>query len=110
MDYLHKNLAEGGWQKLSLVEQLANVGSEARRALKWKECGEKKIAENCFWRALELVDLTIADKRWAGRLKEILRLREVLCDYFFDAGNYRISSDELNRYFLPFALNARQFA
>ncbi len=32
MNYQHKKLAEGEWQKLSFLEQMANVGSEVLRA------------------------------------------------------------------------------
>jgi hypothetical protein len=31
-------------------------------------------------RSAELLDLTMADTRWRGRLKEIARARELLCD------------------------------
>lgn len=39
---------------------------------------------------LELLDLTIEDPRWrgTGRLKELLRLREVLCDLFYGDNVY----------------------
>ena len=33
-----------------------------------------------FVRALELLDLTIADPRWRGRRKELIRTRTFLCD------------------------------
>lgn len=32
----HRGLAEGRWEQLSLVEQLANVGSEVGRMLRWR--------------------------------------------------------------------------
>jgi hypothetical protein len=36
MNYQHKELAAGRWQQMSLVEQMANVGSEVGRALNWR--------------------------------------------------------------------------
>lgn len=33
MVFQHQNLAAGSWQKLSLAEQLGNVGSEVGRAI-----------------------------------------------------------------------------
>jgi len=33
----HKELAEGRWKDLSLCEQMANIGSEVSRTIKWKE-------------------------------------------------------------------------
>jgi len=105
--FLHKELASGKWSKLSLVEQLANIGSEVSRAGKWQ--GKD---ENIFWgaveRALELFDLTLEDIRWRGRLREIARVREVFCDAIFGGKNYQTSLKDLERYFLPFALFARR--
>lgn len=96
------------WQKLSLAEQLGNIGSEVNRAIYWKEKGEKKTAKRAAERVLNLIDLTIDDLRWSGRLKEIVRLREIFCDYFFDYSNYKISPRMLKNYFLPFAFLARR--
>lgn len=95
------------WQKFSLAEQLGNIGSEVNRAIYWKEKRNKDDAEKAAERVLEFIDLTVADKRRHSHLKEILRLREVFCDYFFDIGNYDVSSQMLKNYFLPFALLAK---
>jgi len=37
MNNQHKQLASGKWNKLSLVEQMANDGSEGERAISWKK-------------------------------------------------------------------------
>jgi hypothetical protein len=58
-------------------------------------------------RALELIDLTVADARWRGRTKEILRARELVCDYLVGDNEYGSSSESLDAYFLPFATAAR---
>lgn len=104
---IHKELASGRWFKLSLAEQLANIGSEVNRARRWQ--GKD---ENIFWgaveRALELFDLTLKDQRWRGRLREIARVREVFCDAVLGEKNYQTSLKDLERYFLPFALFARR--
>jgi len=62
-----------------------------------------------LFRALELFDLMIADPRWknSGRLKEIARAREVLCDTFLGNNTYRTSLDSLSRYFYYFTFAAR---
>ena len=103
----HKELASGKWFKLSLAEQLANIGSEVVRAAKWQ--GKD---ENIFWsaveRTLELFDLTLADSRWKGRLREIARVREVFCDAIFGGKNYQSSLKDLESYFLPFTFFIRQ--
>lgn len=102
----HKNLAAGGWQKLSLAEQLGNIGSEISRALNWRGKDEK-LYENAINRAFELLDLTIVDSRWRSRLKEIVRVRELLADAMFNGKEYKTSLEDLNRYFFHFALATR---
>ena len=102
----HKNLATGGWQQLSLAEQLGNIGSEISRALNWRN-KDQKIYENAIDRALELLDLTISDPRWQNRLKEIVRTRELLCDATLGGKEYKTTFEDLNRYFFHFALAAR---
>lgn len=102
-------MSKSRWQKLSLAEQMGNIASEVNRALYWRECGDNKNTEKATERALELIDLTITDKRWHSRLKEIIRFREVLCDYFWNSLNYNVSSRAIKNYLLPFALRARSF-
>jgi hypothetical protein len=41
MKFLHKNLAEGKWFKLSFIEQMANIGSEVERAILHKNKSNK---------------------------------------------------------------------
>ena len=104
---LHKKLAAGKWSNLSLVEQLANIGSEVSRAHKWQ--GKD---ENIFWgaieRALELFDLTLEDQRWRGRLREIARTREIFCDAVFGGKEYKSSFESLEQYFFQYAMATRQ--
>ena len=105
--FFHKELASGRWVKLSLAEQMANIGSEVSRAHRWQ--GKD---ENIFWsaveRALELFDLTLEDQRWRGRLKEIARVREIFCDAVLGGKEYYISLKDLERYFLPFTIFVRR--
>lgn len=101
---LHKSLAKGGWQKLNLSEQLGNIGSEVGRTIRAKNPADKQAAG---YRALELFDLTLADKRWYGRGSELARAREVVCDFLFGDNNYNSTPQSLERYFMQFALAAR---
>jgi hypothetical protein len=103
----HRDLAAGRWEQLSLAEQLANVGSEVGRMLRWRERNEH-LATGAFDRALELLDLTLADPRWRTRLREIARARELLCDAAAGGGLYDTRLEELDRYFLAFAVSARK--
>ena len=82
MTALHAGLADGRWQAFSLVEQLANVGSEVERAISWSAKGRPKHCSKAIDRGLELLDLTIADPRHRERLKELTRLREVASRLF----------------------------
>lgn len=103
----HRKLASGDWNKLSLLEQMANVGSEVERAISWKNKGNLEYSQLAFERSLELLDLTIRVKKNRKRLKELARLREALVDYFI--GNNRFSSsDKLwQKYFFAFNYSTR---
>lgn len=108
MAFIHQSLAQGGWQKLSLMEQLGNIGSEVGRAANTQNKDQTKF-ENARLRALELFDLTLDDPRWRGRLKEIARAREVFCDAAINGSHeYHASLKDLEKYFFAFALLARK--
>lgn len=103
MSFQHKELSRGRWKELSFFDQMANIGSEVERALKWKD----KNAEDsqlAFERALELIDLTIADGKNRKRLRELTRIRENLVDYFVCGNNYSSSEESWRNYFYSFAL------
>lgn len=102
----HVDLAKGKWNTFTLSEQLGNIGSEVNRAVRFKN-KDNKAFDNAFERALELIDLTIADTRWLKRLKEITRARELLCAALYENNEYQISLEMLNEYFYHFALAAR---
>ena len=106
MTYQHKELADGGWNKLSLVEQLANIGAEVGRAIKWRE-KKPEYAMSSFCRSLELFSLTLADPKNRGRLKEICRVKELWADFFFGENAYHSDAAFFERYFYAFGLAAR---
>ena len=91
------------WWTMSLAEQLGNIGSEVGRASKWQ--GKD---ENSFWgavtRALELFDLTQADKRWGSRQYEFNRAKETFADAVLGGHEYKSSLKDLEKYFMNFAL------
>lgn len=107
MEIQHKNLAAGRWGELSFFEQMANVGSEVERALKWREKNNPEYSRMAFERALELLDLTIEDQKNSTRLKELLRLREVLADYFAFENEYNSTEKSWRNYFYAFNFAAR---
>lgn len=86
---------------------MAHIGGEVSRGRHWRE-KDFALSEMAFENALELLGCTIADPRWRGRLREIARLREVLCDVWSGSRAYACSLEELDQYFLDFARAARQ--
>jgi len=106
MTVRHAELAAGRWFSLSLVEQLANVGSDIERAIHWQGKGNAEYGGRAFERALELLDLTIADEKNRLRLRELTRLREALADYFWFDNRYGSTDESWQKYFHVFAYAA----
>ncbi len=102
----HPELASGRWYSLSLAEQLGHVGSEVSRAVRREE-KKDLLYEKAVSRAFELLDLTLGDPRWRHRLKELVRVREVMADAILGGPLYGSRLADLNRYFFYFALAAR---
>jgi hypothetical protein len=107
MNYVHKELAAGKWNQLSFAEQMANIGSEVERTISWKAKGRQDYSERAFERAIELLDLTIADARNRKRLKELCRVREVLADTFAFDNIYQSTPESWQRYFRCFLVAVR---
>ena len=104
----HTDLAAGRWKSLSLVEQLANIGSEVDRAIRAHEAGRADRRDAAVNRGLELFDLTAADDRWRGApRREVLRAREEFCALFWRDPAPSGAAESLSRYFLHFAVAAR---
>ncbi len=108
MDYQHKGLAAGRWKELSLLEQMANIGSEVQRALNWKKKNNTDYSKKALERALELIDLTLDAVSGFNRLKEVARMREAIVDYFFDINRYKSTEESWKAYFMGFAYAARR--
>jgi len=103
----HKGLSAGRWGQMSLVEQMANIGSEVGRAINWRKKKKEDLSQRAFFRALELLDLSLDSAKTFPRLKEFARLREALVDYF--SGSNQFSSSEVlwQKYFDHFNYAAR---
>ncbi len=74
--------------------------------LAWRE-KNAKYSDAAFERALELLDLTMADPKNRRRLKEVCRVREVLVDYHFD-NEYGSTPESWEKYFYAFNYAARR--
>ena len=90
------------WAKLSLFEQMGNIGSEVGRAIAARENPARRDA--AIERALDLFSATAAC--YSGpRLREILRARDEFLRLFYgDSTDYA----GVERYFYHFALAARR--
>lgn len=101
----HLIQAAESWSKFSLEEQLGNIGSEVSRAIRAR--GDKEHYWGAISRALELFYLTIKDSRWKGRLREIVRAKELFCAAALDSDEFKTTLEDLDKYFTYFALVAR---
>ncbi len=75
---LHKNLESAKWQKFSMKQRELMIANELNRAKNWIEKNDLQEVNNCYERALELLDLTVEITKSGNRLKEYLRLREMM--------------------------------
>ena len=82
--------------------KVLDIGAEVGRTIQWR-VKDKSKSMACFERGLELLDLTIEDKKnHDGKLKELCILREVLVDYFHCDNIYGSSDENMNNYFYGF--------
>ncbi|HLF18771.1 MAG TPA: hypothetical protein VI749_07765 [Candidatus Omnitrophota bacterium] len=100
-------ISQQKWQNLSFYQQLGNVASELSRAIKFKDQNDTEHMNSSLWRLLELLDLTIDDKRNVSRLRELCRFKEVLSDWYCQTKVYDIDPESLKDYSLRFAMLAK---
>jgi len=103
----HQHLASGRWQELSFMTQLANIGSEVERAIKWREKNNIPYSQRAAERALELMDLTLESATVMSRLKEVARMRELFVDDLFDKNSYHSTPAQWSKYFLAIGCAAQ---
>lgn len=103
MKIIHKNLAASGrWFKFTIMEQMANIGTDVERVIRHRNRGETRESELALDRALELLDFTIADPKNKKRLKEICRVRYLLIDYFMYDNEHESTDEQWQSYFYQF--------
>lgn len=109
MTRLNGNLTKEMWQKLNFFDQMANIGAEIGRAINWY-LKDKQRSDASFERGLELLDLTISDKKnhTQSCLKELCRLKEfLLIDYFYFKNVYGSNGRKWQNYFYAFEYASR---
>lgn len=108
MNTFHTDLNKT-WNLYTIFEQMANIGAEVGRSINWGKKNNQEMSKNAFYRALELIDFTVADSKNIGRLSELLKMREILVDYTIGKNIYHSTEENWNKYFYPFNLAARNF-
>jgi hypothetical protein len=103
----HTELA-ARWSTFSIFEQMANIGAEVGRSISWRKKGNTEMSKNAFYRALELIDFSIDDVKNRSSLKEILRMRELLVDYYLGDNIYKSTDKGWDKYFYYFNIAARK--
>lgn len=91
------------WSKLSLFEQMGNIGSEVGRTMNAMQRGDKESMQGAFYRSLDLIDATVASWSSTARRKELLRAREELVQ----AVESQTIDIQLDKYFMYYAIAAR---
>jgi len=100
---IHKDLTPEHWFSFSLFEQLANVGCDISRTIRYKNENRLDDSKAAFERALELLSLTILDPKLSrGGLKELVRTREALIDHFMFSNEYQTTDEQWHNYFFSF--------
>jgi hypothetical protein len=100
---IHTGLTLERWSKFSICEQLANVGTDIARAFQGQQKNDAQYTEKALERAFELLDLTILDSKNKGTtLKELVRVREALKDFFFYENEYETTKSLWEDYFYQF--------
>ena len=105
LNYVHPPALIASWPSLSLPMQMANIGSEVGRAIKYRRLAKEHLAKKAFVRALELLDLSVDAaiaydrEHQTARSRELCRLREEWRDYFVGDNQYHTDPDRLINYY-----------
>ena len=85
------------------------IANELNRAKNWIEKKDLGEVKNCYERALELLDLTIAITKNRSRLKEYLRLREMMGKFYIEKKGNLISKGIVDSEGVDFKFNSQLF-
>lgn len=83
---------------------MANLGSEVSRLFSAQNSGEKDKGLGAAARAHEILDELLARPEMKERGGEINILYDIIEDAFSDTPRYPLRKEELENYFMPFAL------
>ena len=97
-------IAPQRWHQMSLAQQMGHIGSELGRARRLESQNDSPNRDQALERALDLLDLTLNDRRWQARFRELARFREVVSDWFIGSAAYEIPPEALEDYCTQFTL------
>lgn len=97
------------WSKLTIFEQMGNIGSEVGRTFLAGKRNDATSAEQALVRALDLFEATTAPllKHKSPRAKEVLRAKEQFLQIYADKMFHSPQAKSLDRYFLNYAIAAQ---
>lgn len=101
MGALHRSLTQERWNSFGITGQILNIASELTRARN-RLPDNTEDCQRSLERVLELIDYTIEDReKWnRGRLKELLRFRDLIAEQYVLRRLFRNDLDVLIRVLL----------
>ena len=89
------------WYSMPVNVQIANIGSEVERALRWKDRDPKK-AENFCRKAISFWEIVKSDPKNRFREEEFQTAMDELEDFFLGENLYQTTEQDLRRYYDAF--------
>ena len=90
------------WFEMPVYQQICNVGSEVRRALKWKSKNNNERTEEFCAKAIELLERTKRDPKNNHRISELMYCQELLIDFLLGSNVFGSSDELLMKYYDQF--------
>lgn len=78
----HQNLSVEKWGGYPFFKQILMIANELNRAINWLKKEDFKEVKLCYERAFELIYLTVACLREKNKLRELLRVKEMLSLFY----------------------------
>jgi hypothetical protein len=74
----HKTITLEKWSSFSKGQQILMIANEINRVKNILLKNNSDNINSSYERALDLIDITVQDQKWASNLKELLRCREFI--------------------------------
>ena len=77
------------WLKFTKSQQIGAIAAEIMRASVWQDKDRENFL-SAIERAINLIDFTIEDRRWKGRLSMFFWLRNKMAEFYTGITNEKI--------------------